>query len=170
MIRIIRVIIQNSLHQNKNREEVNNLDGSGKYLISLFLTSSLFIITLIKLLIVYIFGKSKHLFHLLCFKILLGFSSLLLFFLPSKQFELVKAIETPFCRPKGVIFVLPCKKDAFISLGRCLGFIKPKDQKSLIRVLSCFISILCMRGTTTAVAVLQISVVAVAICVFHIIT
>ena len=58
-----RIIIQNSLHQNKNREEVK-IERSSKYLISLFLTSSLFlilIITLFILLVVYILVKSKHL-------------------------------------------------------------------------------------------------------------
>ena len=42
MSRIIRVIIQNSLYQNKNKEGVDKKERSGKYLISLFLTSSLF--------------------------------------------------------------------------------------------------------------------------------
>ena len=60
-------------YQNINREEVKNRERSGKYLISLFLTSSLFwfwckefsIIILIILLIVYILGKSKHLTRLI---------------------------------------------------------------------------------------------------------
>ena len=68
MSRMIRVIIQISLYQNKNREEVK-IERSGKYLNSLFLTCFLFlfwykeiwIITLIILLIVYILGKSKQL-------------------------------------------------------------------------------------------------------------
>ena len=39
----IRVFIINSLHQNRNREEVK-IERSGIYLISLFLTSSLFLL------------------------------------------------------------------------------------------------------------------------------
>jgi len=66
MSRIIRVLIQNSSHQSKNRLRI---ERSGIYLISLLLTSSLillwckefWIITLIILLVVYILGKSKHL-------------------------------------------------------------------------------------------------------------
>ena len=65
--RIIRVIIQNSLHRNKNREEASNREI--RYLPDPFLTSSLFliwckefwVITLIILFIVYILGKAKHL-------------------------------------------------------------------------------------------------------------
>ena len=65
MSRINRVIIQNSLHQNINRNKVNNREPFG----SLFLNSSLFlfwcrefwIITLFILLIVFILRKSKHL-------------------------------------------------------------------------------------------------------------
>ena len=68
MSRIIRVIIQNSSYQ-KITERRLKIERSGKHLISLFLTSPLFlfrykeiwIITLIIQLIVYILAKSKHL-------------------------------------------------------------------------------------------------------------
>ena len=68
MSRIIMVIIQNSLYQNKNREEVKNREIRKIPDLSI-LTSSLFlfwykefwIITLIILLIIYILGKSIYL-------------------------------------------------------------------------------------------------------------
>ena len=50
MSRIIRVIIQNSLHQNKNRDEVENREI--RYVPD---------ISILNLLSVYILGKSKHL-------------------------------------------------------------------------------------------------------------
>ena len=53
MSRIIRVIIQNSLYENKNREEVNNREI--KYLSDL---------SIVNLLSVYILGKSEHLVYL----------------------------------------------------------------------------------------------------------
>ena len=66
---MFRVLIQNSLHKNKKKESRLKIERSGIYLISLSLTSSLFLFwckefwfnTLIILLIVYILGKSKHL-------------------------------------------------------------------------------------------------------------
>jgi len=71
MSRIIRVLIQNSLHQNINRErtKTSTIERSGIYLISLLVNSSLFLFwckefwinRLIILLIFYILGKSKHL-------------------------------------------------------------------------------------------------------------